>query len=225
MTEIIDNFNRETELKKFKNKFKGRYNLWWLWPVIYALTWSRLQNSSYQHFATFTRKHKNKRYLDVGTGSGEYIALLERHNYYIFSDINSIALKKTKAKAKKHLFENSWHLMDGTAKQILTETDKVNYISFLHVLSVLPYPNRLLRLAYEKLQPDGMLLIYLNRVHSGDITWWKKYIISPLYQLFRVRVINIEKILTDAYNDKKIERKKIELTGANDCYLIKKLSA
>lgn len=219
-----DNFNRATELKQFKNKFEGKFNPWRLWPTIYRATWSRIQRSSYNHFAEFTYKNKNCRYLDIGTGSGEYLHMIERKNYYIFSDLNPIAIAETKMKAKKYLLANHWQVKAGTAKQTLKKINKVDHISFIHVLSVLPDPIELMADSLKKLKTGGTVLIYLSRVHSGKPTWWKQYIVSPLYQLFKVRVVNVEKIITAVAKKYKIQHTKIKLKTGNDCYLIKKLN-
>jgi phosphatidylethanolamine/phosphatidyl-N-methylethanolamine N-methyltransferase len=136
-------------------------NPWTYWRPIYRYTWALAQRSSYKHFCSYLR-NGGKRVLDIGTGTGVYIKNLTRNNFYYFSDVDEKSLDKAKTVANKYLNDNSYCFYQGDALNILSEVSDVDIISLIHVISVVPEPEQLIKTAIEKLNSQGELIIYIS---------------------------------------------------------------
>lgn len=139
---------------------KETSNAWRWWLPIYKYTWERWQQSSYRHFAA--NVGENKVVLDIGTGTGAYIKMLPKNNYYIFTDIDSKSLKIAKVQAKKYLSSGTYEFDCCDATTAIKQHSHANVISMLHVITVIPLPEQLLDLIAKTMQPETTLHIYVS---------------------------------------------------------------
>ncbi len=135
-------------------------NVWQKWRPVYKYTWARWQQSSYRHFA----KHvgENKVVLDIGTGTGAYIKMLPQNNFYIFTDIDAASLKNAEQQAKLYLKSGSYKFMCCDAESALQQFNQVDVISMLHVITVIPAPEKLLNQIASMMHPNMQVFIYVS---------------------------------------------------------------
>ncbi len=138
-------------------------NRWKYWRPIYRFTWALAQSSSYRDFNAHLRGEA-KKVLDIGSGTGEYIKSLRTDCQFYFSDIEAASLAKAKSRAQRYLRPGSFHFLQADAHEAIKQVPSVDVISLLHVISVIPEPQKLIEEAYDKLSPGGELLIYISRM-------------------------------------------------------------
>lgn len=98
----------------------------------------------------------------------------------------------------------------GYAEEILKTSPKVDVIVFIHVISVLPCPARILELAMTKLKPKGRVMLYVNTRKSRSAS-----VLNPLTRLLGFQFVKINNIVPKKYRTEK--------AGAlNTCYIIEK---
>ena len=192
------------------------FNVWTIWRPIYAFTWGIWQKNSYQHFVVMTKKYRGLSILDLGTGIGPYIKDLgdNNKNKFVFTDPDRLALATAEHSAKKNLPKlfATRHLQFrvGKAEEILKKINKVDIIVLIHVISVLPDPVGVLRLALTKLKPGGKIMMYVNTRKSK-----LAHRLNPLTRALGFQFINMDKIAPKKYST--------ERAGAlNTCYIIRK---
>jgi SAM-dependent methyltransferase len=173
--------------KGVSSLFRQRLNIWKYWRPIYRWTWAKAQESSYQHAAEWL-KGKKATVLDVGTGTGEYIALLPQENHYIFTDIDEGSLKKATRRAMDRL---GWgfEVKKLSAMEALEQHQDLDVILMVHVISVIGNHEALIRKAMECLKPGGSLLIYINRFSRKFAS-----MDHPIFQGFGFKLINVDQI-------------------------------
>jgi ubiquinone/menaquinone biosynthesis C-methylase UbiE len=135
-------------------------NVWQKWRPVYKYTWARWQQSSYRHFA----KHvgENKVVLDIGTGTGAYIKMLPQNNFYIFTDIEAASLKNAEEQAKIYLKPGTYQFVCCDAESALQQFNQVDVISMLHVITVIPAPEKLLNQIASMMHPNMQVFIYVS---------------------------------------------------------------
>ena len=135
-------------------------NVWQKWRPVYKYTWARWQQSSYKHFA----KHvgHNKVVLDIGTGTGAYIKMLPQNNSYIFTDIDAASLKVAEEQAKLHLKPNTYQFVCCDAESAIKQFSQADVISMLHVITVIPAPEKLLKQIADMMHANMQVFIYVS---------------------------------------------------------------
>jgi ubiquinone/menaquinone biosynthesis C-methylase UbiE len=147
-------------IKKMTTQLNKKSNVWQKWRPVYKYTWARWQQSSYRHFA----KHvgHNKVVLDIGTGTGAYIKMLPINNTYIFTDIDAASLKVAEEQAKIHLKPNTYQFVCCDAECAIKQFAYVDVIALLHVITVIPAPEKLLKQITDIMKPHMQVFIYVS---------------------------------------------------------------
>lgn len=167
-------------------------NPWLFWRPVYNFTWAKWQQSSYRHFGKWTEKQKGLKILDLGTGTGDYIRYLGKDNYYIFTEPDKQSINQAKKQAARYLKVGQYEFRLGYAEEILQKTEPVDVISMLHVISVVPNPNAVIKLCLKKIKKGGALLIYLNT--RRKLSMGLK-IFNPIFRPLGFRVVDLNKLL------------------------------
>jgi ubiquinone/menaquinone biosynthesis C-methylase UbiE len=135
-------------------------NVWQKWRPVYKYTWARWQQSSYKHFAKHVGHHKVV--LDIGTGTGAYIKMLPINNTYIFTDIDAASLKVAEIQAKIHLKPNTYQFVCCDAESAVKQFSTADVISLLHVITVIPAPEKLLKQIADMMHANQQVFIYVS---------------------------------------------------------------
>lgn len=77
-----------------------------------------------------------------------------------------------------HLEPSSYQFILSDAQQAIHEAEGVDLISLIHVISVVPNPEKIIEEAIKKLNPGGELLIYISAL--------SKKIPLPLQNHFKI---------------------------------------
>ena len=143
-----------------KSQLSNKSNVWRKWRPVYKYTWALWQHSSYKHFAA--NVGENKVVLDIGTGTGAYIKMLPKNNTYIFTDIDAASLKNAEQQAKQYLKPGSYQCVCCDAEAALQRFNLCDVISLLHVITVIPEPEKLLNQINSMMRPNMQIFIYVS---------------------------------------------------------------
>lgn len=145
-------------------------NLWRIWRPVYKYTWAKWQRQSYIHFANILNNSDSEIVLDIGTGTGEYIELLENHTRrkFIFSDPDAKSLNIAEYRAQMRGLNASYIV--GDAFEVLSKVDDCSILSMLHVLSVLEQPFDFVDRAVKKYGEQIKIYAYLSRFNETHLS-------------------------------------------------------
>ena len=181
--------------------------MWSLWRPIYRWTWAQAQKSSYEHAAEWL-KGKKAQVLDVGTGTGEYIAMLPAGNRYIFTDIHLASLEKAKARAQAQL-NAAYEFQNVAAEEALEKNPGMDVILMIHVISVIGDHEKLIQKAVDALKPGGSLLVYINRFSRNFAM-----LDNPILLGLGFKLINVDAVQVPHSRD--------QVGWMNECYEFRK---
>lgn len=182
-----------------------KINVWKYWRPIYKYTWAVWQKSSYGHYIDFLSSlNGEKKILDVGSGTGEYLKSLPyRGDVQIYiTDPDSDSLKLAVENAS-HLSESLLHQCCGV-DDALYLCKAPNVISYVHVLSVIDNPHAYIAKSKEVLAEGGTILVYLSKFNG--VTW-----LDVVSKIFGFRQLMVDDVL------KGFDRKSVGLM--NYCYI------
>lgn len=188
----------------------NRRNPWRYWKPVYGFTWALFQRSSYRHFSDFTRSAPvGKLVIDVGTGTGEYIKYVSPANRYIFTDIDSQAIRCAADAARASLPEGSWSVRIGDARHVMEALPHADLISVIHVISVVDDPASVIDLALQRLNPSGVLLIYISKLSKP-----LRYLGDSIFRPLGFRLLDVEAYLPRFHRE--------SAGWLNYCYIVRK---
>lgn len=171
-----------------KNNASTGLNSWSYWRPIYHLTWAIAQRSSYKHYKSVVADCHGK-VLDIGTGTGEYIQDLPKRNTYTFTDIDAPSLAVAEKRAKERLGNGTYKILNCDGVHALKAITNQDLISIIHVISVVPDPEELLKLAIEKLAPGGKIVVYISRFSK-----YSKWLCNPLFRALGFKILDMRKM-------------------------------
>ena len=147
--------------------------------------------------------------LDIGTGVGVYIPNLPEKNHYTFSDIDLKSLNKARLQAERRFSRARTEFIHGDAMKTLAASQSVDLISLIHVISVVPQHEVVIRKAIEKLNPGGELLIYISSISKRV-----PLVLEDKFERLGFRTLRLESMGLDW--------KIIRVSPLNECYVYKK---
>jgi len=111
---------------------------------------------------------KPGRFLDIGCGSGSFVARMARHGWESFGiDVNKTAAELGRSKGLK--------IIHGSLREATLSAGYFDYIRASHCLEHVSCPHETLDEIFRLLKPDGTLLIAVPNIGSLNARLFRKY--------------------------------------------------
>ena len=135
--------------------------------------------------------------------------MLPDKNNYTFSDIDPKSLEKARVQAQKKFSQAQYTFLHGDAMKALSTDQSFDLISLIHVISVVPQHEEVIRRAIEKLNPGGELLIYISSISKKVPASFQDKFSGVGFRTLRLESMGLD-------------WKVLRISPLNECYVLKK---
>ncbi|UWR75705.1 class I SAM-dependent methyltransferase [Phaeobacter inhibens] len=129
------------------------------WAPVYDKTFGAITNVGRRRAVGYVNEHRNGRVLEVGVGTGLSLPLYKSHLKVTGIDFSEDMLRK----AKKRVAENKLHHVEALRQMDARALDfpdaTFDTVSAMHVLSVVPDPEKVMGEIARVLKPGGKVVI------------------------------------------------------------------
>ncbi|UWR44527.1 class I SAM-dependent methyltransferase [Phaeobacter inhibens] len=129
------------------------------WAPVYDKTFGAITNVGRRRAVGYVNEHRSGRVLEVGVGTGLSLPLYKSHLKVTGIDFSEDMLRK----AKKRVAENKLHHVEALRQMDARALDfpdaTFDTVSAMHVLSVVPDPEKVMGEIARVLKPGGKVVI------------------------------------------------------------------
>jgi phosphatidylethanolamine/phosphatidyl-N-methylethanolamine N-methyltransferase len=138
------------------------------WAPVYDVVFGRITKGG----RLLAAEHVNAQggsVLEVGVGTGLALDYYEPHVQVTGIDLSSEMLREAEARAKKRGLRNLVALSQMDARELRFPADSFDHVAAMHVMSVVPEPERVLNELARVCRPGGSVMIanhFANRAEG-----------------------------------------------------------
>jgi phosphatidylethanolamine/phosphatidyl-N-methylethanolamine N-methyltransferase len=170
------------------------------WAPIYDRTFGRATSNGRKRAVEYINKHPG-RVLEVGVGTGLALPLYSAAQRVTAIDFSEEMLDKARNKVKAQKLDHVVELRQMDARQLDFPDGHFDWVVAMHVLSVVPEPERVMAEIARVCKPGGKVVITNHFTNERGISGWMERITAPLASLlgwhpdFKVGTVLQESVL------------------------------